>query len=173
MFYPYIGVYVLHEGDKERDAEGQLSFSVDGALKRTPSRLFSAPRYVSGHMATHWNISTQCTISPRFLPGNTRCNAVKSVPTPRQKYKVISSKPAKGEEGRRGFSLIPWRRSWWDFSAAAVQICWICSATRKAERKADVLYLQMAEVNLWSVSEVCGGGRLGGGMTIGLRECSM
>lgn len=39
--------------------------------------------------------------------------------------------------------------------------------------KADVLYLQMAEVNLQSVSEVCGGGWLGGGMTIGFRERAM
>lgn len=36
--------------------------------------------------------------------------------------------------------------------------------------EADVLYLQMAEVNLRNVSEVCGGGWLGGGMTIGFRE---
>lgn len=39
--------------------------------------------------------------------------------------------------------------------------------------EADVLNLQMAEVNLRSVSEVCGGGWFGGGMTIGFRERAM
>lgn len=103
MLYPYIGVYALQEGDKKkRAAEGQLSFSVDGTFRRTPSRLFSAPRYVSGHMATPWNIPTQCTISPCFLPRNTHTNSIKSAPTPR--HKVISSKRAEGEERRCGFS---------------------------------------------------------------------
>lgn len=36
-----------------------------------------------------------------------------------------------------------------------------------------MLNLQMAEVNLRSVSEVCGGGWFGGGMTIGFRERAM
>lgn len=41
---------------------------------------------------------------------------------------------------------------------------------REGAGKADVLYLHMAEVNLQSVSEVCRGGWLGGGMTIGFRD---
>lgn len=61
------------------------------------------------------------------------------------------------------------------FPAAAVQICCICFAESGGEGgwKADVLNLQMAEVNLRSVSEVCGGGWFGGGMTIGFRERAM
>lgn len=60
------------------------------------------------------------------------------------------------------------------FPAAAVQICCICFAeSGGGGEKADVLNLQMAEVNLRSVSEVCGGGWFGGGMTIGFRERAM
>lgn len=39
--------------------------------------------------------------------------------------------------------------------------------------KADVLYLQMAEVNLQRASKVFVGGWLGAGMTIGFREQAM
>lgn len=148
MLHSYIGVHALQEGDKKKKkVEGQLSFSIDGLFKRTPSRLFFARHYVSGHMATN----PQCLVF--FQETHTHTNTIKSVLTGDwQMWKVRGN--LRQECKGRG-------RKVWIFSdpVEIKPVGFFCSCSsnllylfrRVGWEKADVLYLQMAEVSLQSV----------------------
>lgn len=126
-------------------------------------------------MATQWNIPTVHNLTSFPAKKHTHTNIIKSVLTRKigigQMWKV------------RGYCRQVCKGKVWIFSdpVETKPVGFLCSCSsnllylfcRERGGKADVLYVQMAEVNLRSVSEVCEGGWLGGGMTIEFRERAM
>lgn len=81
---------------------------------------------VSGHVATQRNIPTVHNLTSLAAKKHThRQNSKEAFARVSQGDLRRAHGGRKREEGRCGFSQIPWKRSRWDFRAAAAQVCCI------------------------------------------------